>query len=236
MPRSSVTLDHLSDAPPVAQAAPVRQRSWLAMGAAVAGVSGLVALAIGATLALNRPAQEVYRLAVITSEDQPFNPSVDRNLDITPDGRHLIYRASIDGVVKLVVRDLNQGGGRVLEGTDGARSPFVSPDGQWIGYFSTGALKKTALTGGAPLTICVTDGGGARGASWQGDRIAFATATLGAGLKMVPAAGGEPTELTHPDEAAQEGYHAFPTFTPDGSHVSRPYLSHSRSCSTGSRN
>jgi hypothetical protein len=29
-----------------------------------------------------------------------------------------------------------------LSGTDGATCPFFSPDGQWIGFFADGKLKK----------------------------------------------------------------------------------------------
>ena len=36
-------------------------------------------------------------------------------------------------------------------GTDGsARAPFFSPDGEWLGFWSGGQLRKVAISGGAP--------------------------------------------------------------------------------------
>ena len=39
---------------------------------------------------------------------------------------------------------------RCLRGTEGALSPFFSPDGTWIGFFASGKLKKVAVSGGSP--------------------------------------------------------------------------------------
>ena len=57
------------------------------------------------------------------------------------------------------------------------RAPFVSPDGQWIGFVETGpvTLKKVAITGGSAIPLCVLDGA-SRGATWgDDDSIIFAT-------------------------------------------------------------
>ena len=40
-----------------------------------------------------------------------------------------------------------------LSGTAGARNPFFSPDGQWLGFFADGKLKKISVTGGAPHLV-----------------------------------------------------------------------------------
>ena len=40
---------------------------------------------------------------------------------------------------------------RPLDGTDGARYPFWSPDSRHIGFFAGGSLKRVALTGGLRL-------------------------------------------------------------------------------------
>lgn len=57
------------------------------------------------------------------------------------------------GRVSLRVRSLEGADDRVvvLAGTDGASSPFFSPDGQWIGYVEgapAGSLKKVSFDGG----------------------------------------------------------------------------------------
>ena len=41
-----------------------------------------------------------------------------------------------------------------LAGTEGAASPFFSPDGQWIAFFAGGKLKKVSVTGGAAVKLC----------------------------------------------------------------------------------
>ena len=60
-----------------------------------------------------------------------------------------------------------------IPGTEGAVNPFFSPDGQWLGFFAGGKLKKVSVSGGAALTL--GDAAIPRGASWgsQG-MIAFA--------------------------------------------------------------
>ena len=54
-----------------------------------------------------------------------------------------------------------------LSGTDGAHSPFFSPDGQWIAFFAGGALKKISTAGGAAVTLC--DAPNPRGGVWAAD-------------------------------------------------------------------
>ena len=51
-----------------------------------------------------------------------------------------------------------------VPGTEGAFCPFFSPDGQWVGFFAGGALKKVSVSGGAALTLGVASVPG--GASW----------------------------------------------------------------------
>jgi serine/threonine-protein kinase len=57
-------------------------------------------------------------------------------------------------------------------GTEGAgnmagRSPFFSPDGQWIGFWQDGQLKKASVAGGAPVLLCAAQN--PSGASWAAD-------------------------------------------------------------------
>jgi serine/threonine-protein kinase len=40
-----------------------------------------------------------------------------------------------------------------IAGTFGARNPFFSPDGEWVGFLADGQLKKVALRGGSPTTL-----------------------------------------------------------------------------------
>ena len=118
-----------------------------------------------------------------------------------------------------MVRAIDQLDAVPLGGITGARSPFFSPDGRWIGFFSGavgGELKKVSITGGPPLSLCRTRGA-PRGASWgPDDTIVFATSDPSSGLLRVSAAGGEPTVLTTPDAAHGEVDHLFPSVLPGG--------------------
>ena len=85
-----------------------------------------------------------------------------------------------------------------LPGTEGAHEPFFSPDGQWIAFFADAKLKKVAVSGGAPATICDLPDG--RGGWWAADgSIVFAPFFPGtdrAGLLRIPSTGGTPRPLT----------------------------------------
>ena len=53
----------------------------------------------------------------------------------------------------------------VLSGTNGASFPFWSNDNQSVGFFADGKLKKIAVIGGPPQTLCDAPNG--RGGSWN---------------------------------------------------------------------
>ena len=86
---------------------------------------------------------------------------------------------------------------RPLFGTEGAYSPFWSPDSKSIAFFAEGKLRRVDLTGLAATTICETPGPG-RGGTWTNDgRILFAA--LATPILQVPALGGTPSALTNFD-------------------------------------
>jgi serine/threonine-protein kinase len=97
------------------------------------------------------------------------------------------------GPRQLFVRKLDQLQAAPLAGTEGAESPFFSPDGQWLGFFANGKLKKISVTGGAPVTLA--DAPQSRGAAWTDDDAIIFMPDLTPGLTFmrVSAAGGAPT-------------------------------------------
>jgi serine/threonine-protein kinase len=120
-----------------------------------------------------------------------------------------------------------------LEGTEGALSPFFSPDGAWIGFFAERRLKRVPAGGGAAVDIAPVTGYPA-GASWGTDnRIVFASGYLSP-LWVVDAGGGSPQPLTKP--SAGQG-HLFPEILPDGRTVlfSEGRWSHAVDMATGRR-
>jgi WD40-like Beta Propeller Repeat len=76
---------------------------------------------------------------------------------------------------------------RALEdvGTEGAASPFFSPDGQWIAFLAAGKLKKVGVAGGAAITICDTGGAvSAQGGAWGPNNIILFQQLTGAFFEM----------------------------------------------------
>ena len=200
-----------------AQTAP---RKWWPIAVGAFALAVAVAAAAWAAMSFTTAMPPAMRLAIVPAESAPFvNLASDRDIAVSPDGRHIVYKTFIGGTVKLVVRDLDQLEGRVLEGTELARAPFFSPDGQWVAFFAAGSLKKVAIAGGPPQTLCAEGDGGPRGGTWHGDTIVFATSGRGVGLRRVSAAGGSAAAVTTPDGAAGEFGHWFPSFLPDGHKV-----------------
>ena len=136
---------------------------------------------------------------------------------LSPNGQALVFVGQRrTGPASLFVRRLDQLDATPLPGTEGAHSPFFSPDSEWVAFFADAKLKKVALSGGAPVTVCDTPD--ARGGTWGADGwIVFAAFFPGidrAGLLRVSSAGGTPTALT--TLADGEVVHGWPHFLPGG--------------------
>jgi serine/threonine-protein kinase len=100
----------------------------------------------------------------------------------------------------------------VLAGTENGSDPFLSPDGQWIGFFAERTLKKISVQGGAAITLSATRSAG--GASWGED--GNIVAEIGnAGLFLIPTGGGNPQRLTTTG-GAQGVAHRWPQVLPGG--------------------
>jgi hypothetical protein len=86
-----------------------------------------------------------------------------------------------------------------------------------VGFWARGKLRKVALTGGAPEDIC--DAAEGWPAAWADDGFIFFTATSGAGLSRVSAAGGSPEIVTTPRRDRREKFHGDPSILPGGKAV-----------------
>ena len=128
-----------------------------------------------------------------------FSLSLPPGVSLTGSGRHVLAISS-DGTriayganEQLYLRDLNQTEATPVRGTEGgARSPFFSPDGEWVAFFAGGQLNKVAIRGGAPVRLCEAQN--LYGASWGADdTILFGQ--RGLGILRVSADGGTPEVL-----------------------------------------
>ena len=135
-------------------------------------------------------------------------------LAISPDGSRVVYVGN--NGTQLFVRALDGLEPAVVFTSADLSQPFISPDGQWIGFVEGGALKKVAVTGGPAFSLASLDGT-ARGATWgANDAIIAATSNAATGLQRVAAAGGPATVLTRPDPAQGEADHVWPERLPGG--------------------
>ena len=136
---------------------------------------------------------------------------------LSPDGRRVAF-AAIDarGNQTLWVRALDTLTATPVGGTDGASSPFWSPDSDAIAFFAMGQLKTVSLAGGTPMTLAspAFDATG----SWNRDDVILFTPAPNAAIHRVPATGGTPTAVTMLDESAGDLLHRNPFFLPDGRH------------------
>ncbi len=101
-----------------------------------------------------------------------------------------------------------------VPGTDGARQAFWSPDSRHIGFFVGATLKRVALAGGEPVTLCEV--GFSRGGAWSSAGTILVGTNYGVGVLQVSEKGGVPVPVTRLDPALGENSHRFPVFLPDG--------------------
>jgi eukaryotic-like serine/threonine-protein kinase len=178
-----------------------------------------VAVGTGVWLATRPNAGSVTRFTLAPTGAAALSlDGLSRDLTITPDGAHLVYKGSGATGRQLFVRGLDQleptplTAGSLVTG-----GPFSSPDGQWIGFTDLVAgvtLKKIAITGGPAISLCRLDGQ-SRGATWGDDgAIIFGTSATSTGLQRVSSGGSEPTVLTTPDAKRGEADHLWPQFLP----------------------
>jgi len=135
-------------------------------------------------------------------------------VEVSPDGRTLVYEAPD----RLYRRELSQLSAKPIPGTEGARQPFFSPDGRWIGFVDRlGNLRKVSTGGEAPITILSWPPGQIYGGlSWGNDGQILVSRFLG-GLYRVSADGGTPEPVTA--LGADDRWHVGPKHLPDGNAV-----------------
>ncbi len=167
---------------------------------------------------IERRPSPALRLTLMIAPDPPLAIAASPAFAISPDGRTVAYVGREPRTTALYVRSLERGDSVRIARSEGAASPFFSPDSRWIGYFADGHLYKTLAADGAPLLLCDA-GTECRGGCWTTrDEIVFAQSPA-SGLRVVPADGGSPRNATALDFAHGERTHRWPDSLPDGRHV-----------------
>jgi Tol biopolymer transport system component len=136
---------------------------------------------------------------------------------ISRDGTKIAYVGARGHTTQLYLRPVDRLEPQPLPGSANATSPFFSPDGQWVGFFAEGKLKKVSVHGGEATTLC--DAPINRSATWGPDNKIIFAPTLFGGLVRVSAAGGSPEILTTPDVSKSEITYRWPEILPGGKAV-----------------
>ncbi len=186
---------------------PGTRLAWLAFAVAVL-------VAVGLALPAVRHLREAPPLVAPETRLDITTPAGGDPLSfaLSPDGRQIVFAAAGDGPSRLWLRSLGATTAQPLAGTDGAVSPFWSPDSRSVGFFAGGQVQRLDLGGGAPRTLAAAPG--ARGGTWNADGVIL-FAPGGGGLSRVAATGGTVVPVTTLDRQVS---HRWPVFLPDGRH------------------
>jgi serine/threonine-protein kinase len=189
---------------------PVVKPGGMAVAVAV-GVVTLVLFGGGIAAWTFKPAAPlmVTRFTFTLPEGQVLDAGSRTAVAISPDATRLVYFSNN----RWYLRSFAELNARPIAGTEfagGGTNPVFSPDGESIAYWARdGTLKKIAISGGAPVTLCVA--GNLLGMSWGPGGIVFGQGPKG--ILRVSANGGQPeqvavvkpTELAHGPQVLPDG-------------------------------
>ena len=201
------------NAPPAPSSHDSPWRPLIVAGAAAA--VAMIGIAIVFAVLGQRPpeARPTMRFTIALPEETAIDP-LRGSVAVSADGTRMVYVALTAGRPRLFLRTIDRDAPQAIDGSDGAADPFFSPDGQWVGFFAHGSLKKLRLDGGTPVVLCAARAGA--GASWSPDGTIVFGGGPGGGLARVSADGGEPVVLTAPSAGSREVTFGWPDILPDG--------------------
>jgi serine/threonine-protein kinase len=157
--------------------------------------------------------RQVMRFSYELPQGQPLGSLTTTQVDVSLDGKQFVY-GTPEG---LFLRSMDELNAKLIPGTEGDfSSPFFSPDGKWIGFFSNTdrKMKKIATTGGVSTVLCDTNG--LLGASWyRNNTIVYGQ--LDGGIMRVSADGGVPEAIIKTGGySGFSSFASFPQILPDG--------------------
>jgi Tol biopolymer transport system component/predicted Ser/Thr protein kinase len=204
-------------APPIAATKGIRAVGQRPL---IVGLGGfLVGLVIASIATWNlkpSPAQPVTRTVInLPAGQQLAGLDIGPAVALSPDGTHLAYVARQGVTQQLYLRAMDSSDVKPIPSTEGAVNPFFSPDGEWLGFFADGMLKKISVAGGSAVTL-----GNAlqpSGASWGNQGMIAFVPTFNGGLQEIPDAGGTLQPLTRFKKG--ELTERWPELLPDGKAV-----------------
>jgi serine/threonine-protein kinase len=201
--------------PPAAPAVRAGRRNIL-----VPVLGGAAVVATGAALwgwLRPTPVAPLTQFAVALRSSEalaPPSPGGGARVAISPDGRTLVYTGPGDGAQRLWLRRLDQLAATPIAGTEGAASPFFSPDGRRIGFIKSGTTVRIASLDGAP-TVTLTDKANSTSGDWSDDDWIYFEVDSGV-ARLRPSGGGTPELVHRIDQAKNEVGAEWPFALPGG--------------------
>jgi eukaryotic-like serine/threonine-protein kinase len=189
----------------------------LAAIAFVAAGVGLATLARGRVAETPAPALKLSLLPPPNATFTPFGAVGTPNFALSPDGQRIAFVVSRPGrLPSLWISSLGTSVPQELPGTDDASSPFWSPDGESVGFFARGKLKRIGLHDARPEDVANARDGHEGGGAWSTTGVILFGHASGP-VSRIPASGG-PVGTATPASKGTTVVHRWPQFLPDGRH------------------
>ena len=125
---------------------PELSHSWQIVPLAIAAMAGVLVSGLAVWSMLRPGPPPVTRSTLLLPDDVTVQRQASSSVALSPDGTRVVYATADEGLYLRALDDLEA---QPVSGTEGGHTPFFSPDGQWIGFFTNEALKKVAVGGGA---------------------------------------------------------------------------------------
>jgi Tol biopolymer transport system component len=191
---------------------------WIGLGILAGAAAGVLLSRLRTPEAPRDTPLSIHSVIPLPVETRLRVALIRPSLAFSPDGRKLVFRATRGQIDQLYVRDLGNPDATPIAGTEWGFNPFFSPDGEWLGFFVGGTLKKVALSGGAPTVLAdvppVSHGG-----TWASDGSTILSPKPNGGLARLPAGSRTYEFFAQPDTARGEHGLVFPQMLPDEENV-----------------
>ncbi|MEP7085772.1 MAG: protein kinase [Gemmatimonadota bacterium] len=156
----------------------------------IALIAAMLLLAALAAWGWLRPREHSFmnRYAMLLRDNEGIVAgSLGGRVAVSPDGRRIVYNGRGDAGTRLWLKDADKVRPTPITGTDGASSPFFSPDGRQVGFVVNGkSVRVLPLDGGSALTL--TDSANATAADWGSDNYVYFE--VDSGISRIPSTGG----------------------------------------------
>jgi eukaryotic-like serine/threonine-protein kinase len=158
--------------------------------------------------------KSVVRFSMMRPASEAILTNTGPALALSSDGRRIVFVVAHGKSSQLAVRDLSSFDAKLIPGTEGAQTPFFSPDGEWLGFMAGGKLRKISVSGGPAIDLA--DLQNPIGGTWLVDGTIVFNPEFSGRLQRVPASGGKMEVLIPPDPTKGDAWQWRPESLPGG--------------------